>query len=525
MSEHGQKRKLELHTLDIKYRAVKAVEGGTARSTVQEQFNVKRNTLSGWIKHATKIKEQYESGSANFNSKKMKLPKNPDVEKALYLWYCDVRKKHPTFPIRRDLLSQKAEQFARDLGVGNFIPSNGWFTRFKQRYNLTYKRVCGEGKDNGLSQPGEWKERLAKILSDYQPRDIYNADETALFLKCTPDYTNTTNGESGVEGKQPKDRVTLMVTANMDGSDKVPLFLIGKFNKPFCLKHVERLPLKYNHSKKAWMTPALFTTWIQQLDRQMVIQQRKIVLIVDNCSAHPHVEGLQAIKLVFLPPNYTSATQPMNRGIIRTLKFHYRKMLTKKKLSFLEANGTFREDLLGAMYSLRKAWDAVKPETIRSCFFRAFTADGKDDVKVFEGFQPDDIMEDDEDDKPFYSAIGLDREGFKDRCNPQEEDLECSAPCTDKDILQSVASKSDDTVDAGNEEDVPPTNSPPPTMKDALQAAEVLRTFAMISGDEELLRNIEDVSARARPPYQVDALLGVGHCSLSPPGKHLPSFC
>nr|XP_057933526.1 tigger transposable element-derived protein 4-like [Doryrhamphus excisus] len=481
MAQHGQKRKLELHTLDIKYQAVKAVEGGTARATVQEQFKVKRNTLSGWIKHAGNIKERYESGSANFKSKKMKQAKNPDVEKALYSWYCDVRGKHPAFPIRRDLLSQKAEQFARELGVGNFIPSNGWFTRFKQRYNLTYKRVSRETKHgSALSQPGEWKERLAKVLSDYNPRDIYNADETALFFKFTPNDTNATPGES-----DQKDRVTLMVAANMDGSDKVPLFLIGMFKNPLSWKHVRRFPLKYDHNKEACMTPALFITWLQQLDRSMVLQKRKISLIVDNCSAHPNVEDLQAIKLVFLPENSTSDTQPMNRGIIRTLKFHYRKMLTRKKLAFLEANGKFREDLLGVMYSLRNAWDAVRPETIQNCFFRAFSADCEDNIKVFQGFQP----EDEEDDKPFYSAIGLDQEDFKAKCNPQEEDLEFWAPCTDRDT-----SKPDDTDDGGNEEDELDADSPPPTMKDALQAAEVLRTFSMMSGDEELLRKTENVS-------------------------------
>ncbi|XP_061890779.1 tigger transposable element-derived protein 4-like [Entelurus aequoreus] len=483
MAERGQKRKLELHTLDNKYQAVKAVEGGTSRTAVQEQFHVKRNTLSGWIKNSTKIKEQYESGNANSNCKKIKLAKNPDVEKALYLWYCDVRKKHPTLPLRRDLLSQKAEQFARDLGAANFIPSNGWFTRFKQRYNLTYKRVCG--RDGNVSQLGDWKARLAKIFSDYQPRDIYNADETALFFKRTPDYAS--NGQSAVWEKQPKDRVTLMVSANMDGSDKVPLFVVGKSHE--CLKGVERLPLQYGHDKKARMTPALFTTWLQQLDRHMFLQQRKIVVIVDNRSAHPHVEGLRAVKLVILPPNSTSATRPVTREIVRTLKFHYRKMLTKKKVAFLRANETFTPDLLGAMYSLRKAWETIKPETIRNCFFRAFTADCKDDAKAFEGSQPED---EEEDDTPFYSATGLGKKDFKERCNPREEDLECSGPRADEDILTSAARKPDDTVDAEDEDTG--ADSTAPTMKDALRAAEVLRKFAMVNNDEELLKNTENVS-------------------------------
>jgi hypothetical protein len=50
-------------------------------------------------------------------------------------------------------------------------------------------------------------------------------------------------------------------------------------------------------------------------------------MIVDNCPAHPHVKGLKSMKLVFLPPNTTSVTQPMDQGVIRNLKLHYRKLV------------------------------------------------------------------------------------------------------------------------------------------------------------------------------------------------------
>ena len=51
----------------------------------------------------------------------------------------------------------------------------------------------------------------------------------------------------------------------------------------------------------------------------------KVILIVDNCPAHPIIEGLKAVKLVFLPSNTTSKTQPMDHGVIRSLKAKYRK--------------------------------------------------------------------------------------------------------------------------------------------------------------------------------------------------------
>ena len=54
-------------------------------------------------------------------------------------------------------------------------------------------------------------------------------------------------------------------------------------------------------------------------------ENRKVIIIVDNCPAHPIIEGLKAVELVFLSPNTTSKTQPMDQGVIRSLKVKYRK--------------------------------------------------------------------------------------------------------------------------------------------------------------------------------------------------------
>ena len=65
------------------------------------------------------------------------------------------------------------------------------------------------------------------------------------------------------------------------------------------------------------MGGTLFEEWLPELDRKFEMQGRKIVMIVNNCHAHPEVLRLKAIKLQFLPPNTTYCTQPMGQGIIR----------------------------------------------------------------------------------------------------------------------------------------------------------------------------------------------------------------
>ena len=68
------------------------------------------------------------------------------------------------------------------------------------------------------------------------------------------------------------------------------------------------------------MSGELFEDCVHEFDRKPALSKRKIALIIDNCTTHPHVENLKWVKLIFLPPNTTSHKQPMDQGITRALK-------------------------------------------------------------------------------------------------------------------------------------------------------------------------------------------------------------
>ena len=108
------------------------------------------------------------------------------------------------------------------------------------------------------------------------------------------------------------------------------MFVIGKSVKPRCFKHVKSLPYCYRAQPKSWMSSFLFDEWVKELDRKFEKENCKIVLTVDNCSAHPIVDGLKAVELVFLPPNTTSKTQPMDQAVICSLKAKYRRKIIKR---------------------------------------------------------------------------------------------------------------------------------------------------------------------------------------------------
>ena len=126
---------------------------------------------------------------------------------------------------------------------------------------------------------------------------------------------------------------------------------------------------RYRAQHKSWMSGELFDFWVHKLDRKFAVSKRKIALIIDNCTAHPHVENLKWVELIFLPPNTTSHTQPIDQGIIRDLKAKYRSLAVRKLILALEKKEPRPKfSILSAMYMLKKAWDAILNQAFTNCF-------------------------------------------------------------------------------------------------------------------------------------------------------------
>ena len=197
------------------------------------------------------------------------------------------------------------------------------------------------------------------------------ADDFGLFYKCVINKTYQYKSEKCSGGKLSKIRITGMAAANAVG-DKIPMFVIGKSQNPRCFKSAEFLPCRYRNRKKNWMDGTLLEEWVRELDRKFASEGRSIALVIDNCLAHRHIENLKSIKLFFLPPNATSATQPMDQGVIRSLKAKYRKNMVRKIIRNLEKNKALPAiSILNGMQMLVSAWNSVSIETIVNCFRKA----------------------------------------------------------------------------------------------------------------------------------------------------------
>lgn len=78
------------------------------------------------------------------------------------------------------------------------------------------KRGHGEKKDTDTNAAEHGKKNmLPQFLLDYEPEDIYNADETILYYRAIPDGTLTFKKETISGLKKSKNLATASVTSNL----------------------------------------------------------------------------------------------------------------------------------------------------------------------------------------------------------------------------------------------------------------------------------------------------------------------
>jgi len=201
-------------------------------------------------------------------------------------------------------------------------------------------------------------------------------DEIGLCWRFQADNSLATHQLEG--RKINKERITLVICANLDSSNKILLMIIGKHLNPRCFKGINRstLGVRYHANAKAWMTQNVFRLWLLDFDRRM--QGYQVLLLLDNYMGHIPLEKFAEMNVVlrntrvfYLSPNMTSAVQPCDAGIIRTFKAYYRKRFNNLLLDGYENNIDNPEkiNILDAFCLVVPAWvEDVSLATIANCF-------------------------------------------------------------------------------------------------------------------------------------------------------------
>ena len=182
-----------------------------------------------------------------------------------------------------------AKQFGHDdrQGYESFIH------RWTKWYGIVNKAICGTKESaTNADELEEWTHTvLIPTLKGYSPSNIYNGDETALFYKSLPHRTYCHVDDKPAGSTKCKDRLTLLIITDMDGSDHRKLSVTGKAKNPCCLQKkykmtVNEMAVDWYASKNAWMTGGIHHGFVTKFNNQMRKAGHHVLYVCDNASSH-----------------------------------------------------------------------------------------------------------------------------------------------------------------------------------------------------------------------------------------------
>ena len=94
-------------TIKEKIEILGKLDSGVKAVDLCRQFNLSQSTLSTWRKQRCKLNEMVDAWKV-LHTKCNRESFLPQVERALHIWFCEMRSKPHAPPINQSLLVQKA---------------------------------------------------------------------------------------------------------------------------------------------------------------------------------------------------------------------------------------------------------------------------------------------------------------------------------------------------------------------------------------------------------------------------------
>ena len=481
---------------------IKSSPPGTTQRQLSKEFGVSQATITRFLKEESSLREDLSKGMSK-NLKRRRMGKDANVERALVEWYWAEQAKGKV--LTGPALKAKAEELGAEMGR-EFCATNGWLTRWKVRFNIKLKKAHDKGSSTGEtnSEPGLFG-ALPGLLKGYGPGEIYSADKTSLLYRAAPDGSLDNSCQSVSGSQRVSEHIVVLCCANVTGKDKRKLLVIGKSKTPHCLKDpdVDNLPVIYRTDCDARLTADVFVEWLMDWDGQLEREGRRILLLLNTCSAHPHLKKLKNIRLEY-PPHTSSCLLPMNAGVIEMLKMLYRQELVHRIQSNIENNVLKQHStaakvspkitVLDAIYSLAKSWRAISETTIHSSFLKCGLFSVAEETTV--------VKLEDNSDTEVPKNVVMEDEGATENETPnhseavgKEETVQRMSLCK-----QEKLSITEEPIDDGNDTETAAERVPSNVSHaEAMQSIFLLYRYATQQGmDNSVLSDLDRLSAEVR---------------------------
>ncbi|NXJ67726.1 TIGD5 protein, partial [Rostratula benghalensis] len=403
------------YSIKDKLQAIERVKKGERQASVCRAFGVPGGTLRGWLKDEAKLRWFLEQlgGEVGTQRKKMRLANEEEIDRAVYAWFLALR-QHGV-PLSGPLIQAQAEAFARQIygPECTFKASHGWFWRWQKRHGISSQRIYGEG---GL--PAE-PERASAACPDtlptaatdaggYGDEQIYNANVTGLYWKLLPGQTGeVTTAATARRRPAPRERVTVLLAANLTGSHKLKPLVVGGLRDPPSLRHhnQDKFPACYRYSPEARLGPALLRAWffedfvpgVKRYLRRSCLQQKAVLLL----SSPPSPSGMVteespplqtpdgSIRALFLSKGQAGSASaggggripaPLEQGVVSAFKQLYKRELLRLAVSCVAGGSGGPMDFVRSfllkdmLYLAGLSWDLIPPVSIEKCWLLGLRA-------------------------------------------------------------------------------------------------------------------------------------------------------
>ncbi|KAM4028986.1 tigger transposable element-derived protein 5 [Anomaloglossus baeobatrachus] len=376
------------YSIKDKLDAIERVKNGERQASVSRDFGVPGGTLRGWLKDEQKLRWFLDQlgGDVGTQRKKMRLANEEEIDRAVYSWFLTLRQQG--IPLSGPIIQAQAEAFAKQIYGEDctFKASHGWFWRWQKRHGISSQRIYGEPeiRPTDIDPVPVYQEEESKTsVNDggYGDEQIYNANITGLYWKLLPDQTQDVV-------TKVKDRVTILLAANLTGNHKLRPLVVGKLQNPPSLRNQnnDKLPATYTYCKNGQMTPDLLQQWffgefvprVKCYLRRCSLQQ-KAVLLVNQCPRSPSRKELQthdgSIRVLFLSKNTRSKVPSMDHGVISSFKLLYKRELLRLVLSS-ESSADFLKSFVmkDMIFLCGQAWGMIQAGSIEKCWLYGLKA-------------------------------------------------------------------------------------------------------------------------------------------------------
>lgn len=358
-----KKQKRTRLSLEDKAKAALLLKNGSDAADVMKKFNVSRRTVSNLKASTDHLLRRAGDSAVSLELKTFRAARIPNLDSKImqFVDYARAAKlnlshldlQHRAIYIRDKLLEQDdGSDSALRGALTHFTASKGWVDNFVKRHGVRSISVQGEAMSLYTDAGAKELENLHRCLRKFPPECIYKVEETNLFFKLLPRNLYTLKPKEGPPRfSNPcamglDDRVSAYLCANVIGSDKVPVALIGRDSDPSCF-HFGRPAVPYTWQPNAWSDEVTLRAWFRDVfvPHVRLATTKPVALVVDRVmpSVSELAESSGQVSVIVLPAVCTSHAILAEMPVTFAFRILFRRLLVRALLNGIDSREQRRE--------------------------------------------------------------------------------------------------------------------------------------------------------------------------------------